>query len=36
MVSTEAIFITNVIVAKDNQEVANVNLPGAFLDAEND
>ena len=35
-VSTEAIFITSVIDAKENQEVAIVDLPGAFLHAEND
>ena len=30
------IFITSVIDAKENQEVAVANLPGAFLHAEND
>ena len=35
-VSTEAIFIMSVIDAKQNREVAVVDLPGAFLHAENE
>ena len=36
MLSTEAIFTTSVIDAKEKQEVAIVDLPGAFLHTEND
>ena len=32
----KSIFITSVIDAKENQELAVVDLPGAFLHAEND
>ena len=35
-VSTEAIFITSVIDAKENREVACLDLAVAFLHAEND
>ena len=33
-VTTESIFITSVIDAKENREVAIVDLPGAFLHTE--
>ena len=35
-VMTESIFIMSVTDAKENREVAIVDLPGAFLHAEND
>ena len=35
-VTTESIFITSVINARENREVTIVDLPGAFLYAEND
>ena len=35
-ISNEAIFITSVIDAKENREIAVVDLPGAFLYADKD
>ena len=34
-VTTEAIFITSIVDAKEKQEIAVVDLPGAFLHADN-